>query len=149
MQHRSRMRIKRDYRSRHVQLFGALYDTPHDQLMRKMQSIEHAKGQDSRRVDGTVIYFTEDSHRMYVTQADCKRSVPLTQQALKRAANRHSTTLPQPPSHHKLSRHSVADDRLCPRVLCRARCASARRGAALAFQCSRATGPTSCESDVF
>ena len=96
-------------------LFGALYDAPHDQLMRKMQSIEHAKGQDSRRVDGTVIYFTENSHRMYV-KADSKRSVSITQEPLKRAANLHSTTLPQPPSHHKLSRHSPADDRLFPRV---------------------------------
>ena len=82
MQHSSRMRIKGDYRSRYIQLFGALDDAAHDLLMSKMQSIEHAKGQDSRRVDRIVIYFAKNSHRMYVTQADSKRSGSITQTPL-------------------------------------------------------------------
>lgn len=70
MQHRSRMRIEGHNSGRQIQYASALDDPAHDQLMREMEPIKHAKREDAGRFDAGFVYVAKDFHRIE-TQRSC------------------------------------------------------------------------------
>src|SRR5205823_4873196 len=66
MQHRARMRLKRDYRWHRADRTRAFDHRLHDELMAEMQAVEHAEGQHARPRDVGVICSVKKSHQFGV-----------------------------------------------------------------------------------